>query len=57
MDFMVGLLRIKNNQANIWVIIDKLTKSTNFLPINKMHMIDKLVEIYLREIVINIEFQ
>nr|GEW25095.1 reverse transcriptase domain-containing protein [Tanacetum cinerariifolium] len=35
----------------IWVIVDRLTKSTNFLPKKKTDSIEKLAELYLKEIV------
>ena len=35
MDFVVGLPRTKANHDAIWVIIDRLTKSAYFLPINE----------------------
>ena len=35
MDFVVGLPRTKANHDAIWVIIDRLTKSAHFLPINE----------------------
>ena len=33
MDFMVGLSRTQRGYDFIWVIVDRLTKSTHFLPI------------------------
>ncbi|KAL8115150.1 hypothetical protein AgCh_021831 [Apium graveolens] len=52
MDFMTGLPRTKTNHDAIWVIIDRLTKSVHFLPINERYIVDKLIDIYLKEIVI-----
>ena len=51
MDFVVGLQRTKANHDAIWVIIDRLTKSAHFLPINERFSLDKLVHLYLKEIV------
>ena len=51
MDFVVGLPRTKANHEAIWVIIDRLTKSAHFLPINERFSLDKLVHLYLKEIV------
>ncbi|KAL8134291.1 hypothetical protein AgCh_009363 [Apium graveolens] len=51
MDFVVGLPRTKSNHDTIWVIIDILTKSTHFRPINERFSMDKLVRLYLKEIV------
>ncbi|KAL8098259.1 hypothetical protein AgCh_031136 [Apium graveolens] len=48
----VSLPRTKTNHNAIWVIIDRLTKYAHFLPINERYTIDKLVDIYLKEIVV-----
>ena len=45
MDFVVGLPRTKANHDTIWVIIDRLTKSAHFLPINERYTVDRLVDI------------
>ncbi|XP_074346826.1 uncharacterized protein LOC141685630 [Apium graveolens] len=52
MDFIVGLPRTKSGHDAIWVIIDRLTKSAHFLPINEKSSLDKLVHLYVREIVL-----
>ncbi|GJT65399.1 putative reverse transcriptase domain-containing protein [Tanacetum coccineum] len=36
---------------SIWVIVDRLTKSAHFLPIKKTDNIEKLAQLYLKEIV------
>ncbi|KAL8147188.1 hypothetical protein AgCh_004783 [Apium graveolens] len=51
MDFVVGLPRTRSNHDAIWVIIDRLNKSAHFLPINEKYSLEKLVKIYLDEIV------
>lgn len=51
MDFVVGLPRTRANHDAIWVIIDRLTKSAHFLPINERFSLDKLIKLYLDEIV------
>ncbi|KAL8114622.1 hypothetical protein AgCh_021469 [Apium graveolens] len=51
MDFVVGLPKTKSNHDTIWVIIDRLTKSAHFLPINERYSLERLVKIYLDEIV------
>ncbi|KAL8120809.1 hypothetical protein AgCh_017842 [Apium graveolens] len=51
MDFVVGLPKTKSNHDAIWVVIDRLTKSAYFLPINKRFLLEKLVKLYLDEIV------
>ena len=35
----------------IWVNVDRLTKSTHFLPIREKHSTEKLAKLYLKEIV------
>ena len=52
MDFIVGLPRTKMNHDAIWVVVDRLTKSAHFLPINERFTLDKLTQIYLNEIVV-----
>ena len=52
MDFVVGLPRTKTNHDAIWVIVDRLTKSAHFLPIKETYTVDRLVEIYIKEIVV-----
>ena len=34
MDFMVGLPRTRRHHESIWVIVDMMTKSANFIPLN-----------------------
>nr|KYP64063.1 Transposon Ty3-I Gag-Pol polyprotein [Cajanus cajan] len=51
MDFVVGLPRSARNSDAIWVIIDRLTKCAHFLPVNIKWSLEKLTQIYVREIV------
>ena len=51
MDFMVGLLRCQSGYDAIWVIVDILTKSTHFLPMKNSDSVEKLTELYVKEIV------
>ncbi|GKE84685.1 putative reverse transcriptase domain-containing protein [Tanacetum coccineum] len=51
MDFVSGLPRTPNGYDMIWVIVDRLTKSTHFLPMKKMDSVEKLMRLYLKEIV------
>nr|GEZ40863.1 putative ribonuclease H-like domain-containing protein [Tanacetum cinerariifolium] len=51
MDFVTGLPRTPSGYDSIWVIVDRLTKSTYFLPKKKTDSIEKLTELYLKEIV------
>ena len=51
MDFGVGLPRCQNGHDTIWVIVDRLTKSAHFLPIKNSDSLDKLAQLYVREII------
>ena len=51
MDFMVGLSRCQSGYGAIWVIVDRLTKSANFLPMKNNDSFEKLAELYVKEIV------
>nr|GFA80631.1 putative reverse transcriptase domain-containing protein [Tanacetum cinerariifolium] len=51
MDFVTGLPRTPSGYDSIWVIVDRLTKSAHFLPKKKTDSIEKLAELYLKEIV------
>nr|GEU89276.1 putative reverse transcriptase domain-containing protein [Tanacetum cinerariifolium] len=50
-DFVSGLPRTPSRYESIWVIVDRLTKSVHFLPMKKMDSIEKLAQLYLKEIV------
>ena len=51
MDFVVGLLVTGRKHDSVWVVVDQLTKSAHFLPVRTDYSLDKLVELYIREIV------
>ncbi|GJS08502.1 putative reverse transcriptase domain-containing protein [Tanacetum coccineum] len=51
MDFVVGLPRTPSGYDSIWVIVDRLTKSAHFLPVKTMDSMEKLTQLYLKEIV------
>ncbi|GKE46729.1 putative reverse transcriptase domain-containing protein [Tanacetum coccineum] len=51
MDFVSGLPRTPSSYDFIWVIVDRLTKSAHFLPMKKTDSIEKLAQLYLKEIV------
>ena len=40
--FVVGLPRTKTNHDAIWIVIDRLTKSAHFLPINEKFFFGKV---------------
>ena len=51
MDFITKLPRTMCGVDSIWVIVDRLTKITYFIPIQKSISAEKLAEIYIREVV------
>ncbi|GKC33628.1 putative reverse transcriptase domain-containing protein [Tanacetum coccineum] len=51
MDFVYGLSRMPSGYDLIWVIVDRLTKATHFLPIKKTDSMVKLAQLYLKEVV------
>nr|GEY65542.1 reverse transcriptase domain-containing protein [Tanacetum cinerariifolium] len=50
MDFIVGLPRTPSGYDSIWVIVDRLTKSAHFLPMKTTDSMEKLTQLYLKEI-------
>ena len=51
MDFVTGLPRTQRQHDAIWVIVDRLTKSAHFLPVNFEDSLEKLAQLYVDEIV------
>uniref|UniRef100_A0A151UFK9 Transposon Ty3-I Gag-Pol polyprotein n=1 Tax=Cajanus cajan TaxID=3821 RepID=A0A151UFK9_CAJCA len=51
MDFVVGLPKTVKNLDAIWVIVDRLTKSAHFIPINIRYPLERLTKLYISEIV------
>nr|KYP33716.1 Transposon Ty3-G Gag-Pol polyprotein [Cajanus cajan] len=51
MDFVVGLPKTMKNLDAIWVIVDRLTKSAHFIPINIRYPLERLTKLYIGEIV------
>ena len=51
MDFIVGLPRTQKRHDAIWVVVDRLTKSTPFLAIRTTFNTEQLAELYIQEIV------
>jgi hypothetical protein len=50
MDFVVGLPLTARKFNSIWVIVDRLTKSAHFLPINANYNARKYAEIYVARV-------
>ena len=52
LDFITKLPRSAWEVDSIWVIVDRLTKSAYFIPIQESISAKKLVDIYIREVVV-----
>ena len=48
---MVGLPLTGKKHDSVWVAVDRLTKSAHFLPVRTDYSLDKLAELYIKEIV------
>ena len=51
MDFMVGLPRTLGKFKFIWVVVDRLTKSTLFISVRTNYNVEQLAKVYVKEIV------
>ncbi|XP_073061749.1 uncharacterized protein [Primulina eburnea] len=51
MDFVVGLPRTQKGYNSIWVIVDRLTKSSHFLPVKTTYSMNQYADAYVQEIV------
>jgi hypothetical protein len=51
MDLIVGLPKTARQHDAIWVIVDRLTKSSHFLPIKQKQNVESLARLYIQEIV------
>ena len=51
MDFIMGLPRTSMGFDSIWVIMDRLTKSAHFIPMDIRYTSKKYAEIYFNQIV------
>ncbi|GJR37502.1 putative reverse transcriptase domain-containing protein [Tanacetum coccineum] len=51
MDFITKLPKTANGYDTIWVIVDHLTKSTHFLPMRETDPMEKLMKLYMKEVV------
>ena len=52
MDFVVGLPLTVRKLDSVWVVVDRFTKSAHFLPVRTDYSLDKLAELYIKEIVL-----
>nr|GEY66084.1 putative reverse transcriptase domain-containing protein [Tanacetum cinerariifolium] len=51
MDFITKLPRTPSGYDSIWVIVDRLTKSAHFIPVNEKFKMERLTRLYLKDIV------
>ncbi|KAG8485718.1 hypothetical protein CXB51_019028 [Gossypium anomalum] len=51
MDFVMGLPLTLKKKDVVWVIMDRLTKSTHFIPVRTDYSLERLAGLYLLEIV------
>nr|GEW62791.1 putative reverse transcriptase domain-containing protein [Tanacetum cinerariifolium] len=51
MDFITKLPKTTNGHDTIWVIVDRLTKSAHFLPMREKDPMEKLMKLYMKELV------
>jgi IS30 family transposase len=51
MDFIVGLPRTRAGYDSIWVVVDRLTKATQFIPVKTTYNSIVLAELYMSRIV------
>jgi hypothetical protein len=51
MDFIMGLSRTQSGYDSIWVIVDRLTKVTHFIPVKTTYSRSQLAELYMWMIV------
>ena len=50
-DFVVGLPLTRRKHYSVWVVVDRLTKLAHFLPVRTDYSLNKLAELYIKEIV------
>nr|GEV09350.1 hypothetical protein [Tanacetum cinerariifolium] len=51
MDFVTKFPKTQSGNDTIWVVVDRLTKSTHFLPMKETDPTDKLARLYLKKVV------
>lgn len=51
MDFVTGLQTLQEGHDSIWVVVDRLTKTTHFIPTSQKYGVEKLAELYQKEII------
>ena len=51
MDFIVELPNTQKGNDSIWVIVDRLTKSAHFIPVNATYQPHQYAKLYIEQIV------
>ena len=51
MDFITKLPTTSSGYNTIWVIIDRLTKSSHLLPVKETDNMDELTRLYIKEVI------
>ena len=51
MDFVIGLPPFRRHHDSIWVMVDRLTKSSYFLPVYTSYTTEDYARLYIRELV------
>ncbi|CAM8986776.1 unnamed protein product [Rhodiola kirilowii] len=51
MDFITGLPSMRKGYDSIWVIVDRLTKKSHFIPVKTSYSSEQYARIYIDEIV------
>ena len=51
MDFLFGLPKTPSGYDEIWVIVDRFTKTARFLPVKVIFTLDKLAKLYVDKVV------
>jgi hypothetical protein len=54
-NFIVGLPMTARKFDSIWVIVDRLSKSVHFIPINTKYRVEKYAEIYIAHVICLLE--
>ena len=50
MNFIMGIPKSKKKNYSIFVVVDKLSKATHFIPVNSTYKEVHIVDIFLKEI-------
>ena len=51
MDFITMLPRTRRQHDSIWVIVDRMTKSSRFLAVKTTYLVEDYAKVYINEIV------